>query len=197
MATGLPAKRNALHDAAEFGTYDNLINALYPKLVNQQTPQGSTPLHLAVMANRWWAVREILRLKANPNIQDSWGDTPLHKASRKQSLLIFQMLLSAKCDVSIKNKTGETAMHIAVNEGHVRIVRELLESRMGNVNERDGLGRTALHLATQKGSSTIARMLVKANADIQALTPDGETPLQLAVKNGLDRNVLGFLTQKV
>ena len=197
MATRLPAKRNALHDAAESGTYDNLIKALYPKFVNQQTDDGATPLHLAVSTNRWWAVREMLRVKANPNIQDSWGDTPLHKASRKQSLLIFQMLLSAKCDVSIKNKTGETAMHIAVNEGHVRIVRELLESRMGNVNERDGLGRTALHLATQKGSSTIARMLVKANADIQALTPDGETPLQLAVKNGLDRNVLGFLTQKV
>ena len=190
-------KRNKLHDAAEFGTYSDLSKALTPKLINQPTDKGSTPLHLATSRHRWWAVQELLYRKANPDLQDSSGDTPLHIASRKNNLLILRMLIPAKADISLRNRRGETAFDISLKMGHARIVRSFLRQENVDVHSRDGSGRTPLHLAAESGSAATVKLLIDANAEISALTTTGLTPLQVALENKMPRRILTYLRHKV
>jgi ankyrin repeat protein len=153
-------KRNALHDAVESGTFNDVTRAFSPKLLNQQTSNGSTPLHLAVAKNRWWAVIQLIHRKANPNIQDMWGDTPLHIASKKSDLTNLLTLLNAKADVTLKNKRGETAFHIAVIMGHVGVVEEFFSKKMVDVNEPNTEGWTPLHMAARGGRVEIMKLLI-------------------------------------
>ena len=192
-------KRNRLHDAVEFGTYSDVSKALSPKLINQPSDKGSTPLHLATSRNRWWAAKALLHRKANPDLQDSSGDTPLHIASRNNNFLILRMLISAKADISLINKRGETAFHVSVKMGHEGIFRSFLELRKKDVdfNSRDGSGRTPLHLAAEAGSADTVKLLIDAGAEISALTPTGLTPLQVAVEHKRDVLILIHLRFKV
>lgn len=198
MVSRASAKRNGLHDAAESGTYRDLSKALSPKLVNQQTALGKTPLHLATAKNRWWVIRELLHLQADPNIQDDLGDTPLHIASRERNVCFMLLLSSGKANIQIKNSHSETPFQVAVKSGNYGAVKALLDRKLVvDVNERDSLGRTPLHVAVERGDGAIAKVLIDFKADIHALTNERETPLQLALKMGHSGKMMNLLSYKV
>ena len=50
-----------------------------------------------------------------------------------------------------------------------------------DVNKADTNGLTPLHVAAQKGSLVMSRMLVKHQADLEALSPQGHTPVLKAL----------------
>ena len=56
-------------------------------------------------------------------------------------------------------------------------------------------GNSLLHYACEKGSLQIVQFLVRNNSLINIKNNDGETPLQLAEKNG-HQEVVNFLIQK-
>lgn len=76
----------------------------------------------------------------------------------ERALACCQMLLrkSGPALLSDKNKDGWNALHIAVREGDVSIVNELLvaDQNSGQASTRSNNGRTPLHTAGMTMSST-------------------------------------------
>ena len=97
--------------------------------------------------------------------------------------------------------SGRTPLNTQVEAGRVDNARALIEAG-ADPNFRDGFGATPLHYAISKRHLSIMEMLLKAKADPNASIdgaraselPDhdalsGDTPLILAVKSGLPRDV--------
>ncbi|XP_028285531.1 ankyrin repeat domain-containing protein 53 [Parambassis ranga] len=84
---------------------------------------------------------------------------------------------------------GLSALHVACIYGQPATVQLLVESRPGLVNCSDSQGRRPIHvvLSSQSASSTSAclRHLLEHEADVNATTDFGETPLHLAASEGL------------
>jgi len=72
----------------------------------------------------------------------------------------------------------------AAMQGDASVVRRLI-AQGANVNAAQGDGMTALHWAAERGDSAIANMLLRAHANVKAVTRIGNyTPLHIASKSG-------------
>lgn len=87
-------------------------------------------------------------------------------------------------DVNAKNKDGRTALIEAAMEGHVEVVRLLLENK-ADVNEKITKAcATALMAAACNGHTETVKLLLENKADINAETSNGGTALQYAAYKG-------------
>lgn len=77
------------------------------------------------------------------------------------------------------------SLHAAIVADHVDYVRAAIEARVANVNERIPApvyveGTPLITIAARAGSKRVTAYLIAAGADLNALTPAGETALMLA-----------------
>lgn len=77
------------------------------------TQMGMTPLHQAVMLNKFAAVRELVRLGADPEQGDADGNTALHVAAEEGREDIARYLVSTGMNPGIENKAGQTPLLVA------------------------------------------------------------------------------------
>ncbi len=78
-----------------------------------------------------------------------------------------------------EDRDGQTALHLAVENGHIDIVRVCLENG-ANVNHFNSNLITPLHLAATSGKLDIAQVLVEHDANIEATNALQETSLHRA-----------------
>jgi ankyrin repeat protein len=71
-----------------------------------------------------------------------------------------------------------------LENGHLLIVRHLVESAGADLEQETKKGLRALHLAALRGHIQIVHYLVSKGAMIDALTADGSSPIMLAVAYG-------------
>lgn len=62
-----------------------------------------------------------------PVVQDKDGDRAVHHAAFGDEPGVMELLAHAGADLNARNKRRQTALHIAVNKGHVGVVKTLLE----------------------------------------------------------------------
>lgn len=60
-------------------------------------------------------------------LQDKDGDRAVHHAAFGDEPAVVEVLARAKADLNARNKRKQTALHIAVNKGHMGVVKTLLE----------------------------------------------------------------------
>lgn len=60
-------------------------------------------------------------------VQDKDGDRAAHHAAFGDEPGVMELLAHAGADLNARNKRRQTALHIAVNKGHVGVVKTLLE----------------------------------------------------------------------
>lgn len=85
---------------------------------------------------------------------------------------------------------GETALTRAALRGHTNVVKVLIDAHADLNIRGKQYGAPALWLATiECRNADIVRLLVEAGADVSLKSPDGETPLQSAVKRGCKESV--------
>ncbi len=113
---------------------------------------GRTILHFASAGGSLDVVTMLLRLGADPNIQDRGGHAPLY---------------------SVANECAEGS--------GTEVVRALVRAG-ANVNACGGVTRaTALHMAARRGFAEIARALLDCGAASDLRDRKGDTPLQRAI----------------
>jgi ankyrin repeat protein len=82
----------------------------------------------------------------------------------------------------------ETAMHFAVIQGHIEIVKQLLDASANpNITDKDGY--TPLSFAASEGEKDILQLLLDRGAKIDLANNDGLTPLHVAAIQGQDEIV--------
>jgi ankyrin repeat protein len=169
--------------------------------VNAKKNDGQTPVDIALSRNRNEVVKlliakgadvssvhlaayigDLARVKAfiqegidvNTRVR---GWTPLHYAAREGHMEIVESLLKNGADVNVKEEYySRTATEIAMGRNHNEIV-ELLVSKGADI--------PPLHLAIYLKDEAKARSLIEGGADVNNRTPDGTTPLNRAIGEGL------------
>lgn len=105
----------ALHEAVlrnDVGLVVRLVRD-HPQLLDAQTKNGSTPLHLAVLNSSRKIVQHLIASGADFTKQRLSGYTPLHEAAWSGRESAVQALLRAGADPSVKDNGGYTALELA------------------------------------------------------------------------------------
>jgi hemoglobin len=135
-----------------------------PSLVTRRFA-GSTLLHFAAGAGCLEVVTLLLRLGADPNIQDRGEHTPLYcvanECASKTGPEVVRALVRAGADVNAcGGVTQATALHMAARRGHVEIARALLDSGAA-VNARDRKGDTPRQRAINCRKNGVSQLLLE------------------------------------
>lgn len=72
---------------------------------------------------------------------------------------------------------ASTPLMEAAQEGHLELVRYLLESAHANVHVKTQTGDTALTYAAENGHTDVADLLLQYGADLEHESEGGRTPL--------------------
>lgn len=130
------------------------------------------------------AITTLLLRGFDPNTRDPKGQPGLVLALQADSLKAFDALLVMRnLDVEARNAKDESPLMIAALRGHVQAVKALIE-RDADVNKP---GWTPLHYAatgTTPRQAEIVALLLEESAYIDAPSPNGTTPLMMAVHYG-------------
>ena len=97
-----------------------------------------------------------------------------------KSLLVFVVggVLLVGCAES-NNTESDDALRDAVKAGNIEAVKQHLDAGV-DVNAKNQLGRTSLHAAAYRGHTVVVELLVANDADVNALSVNGKTPLDWA-----------------
>lgn len=126
-------------------------------------------------------LRDLLRKGMDPNRKSPNQQTPLTLAARENSWKAFDVLLaSPKIDVNLPNSHNETPLMYTALVGDLPRTQQIL-SKGARVNQP---GWSALHYAAIKGHTKIVSLLISRGANVNEHSPDGDTPLILAVRSG-------------
>ncbi|KAI1073061.1 hypothetical protein LB507_009050, partial [Fusarium sp. FIESC RH6] len=189
--------------------------------VNTRRHDGETCLFWAVQLG-WIEMTKLLcNIGAEVNARNHGGNNCLHTvlAKNRPPLQVVKLLLDAGLDVNATNYDGQTYLHCLGQwfQGLKSDDDQLLQTLGINVNARDKRGNTPLHLASRKSipetiddnlslalgtgseahhhQGTAAERLgiwLRHGANIDARNHQGETPLDIARKEGneVGRNYL-------
>lgn len=149
--------------------------------------KGLSPLHRAVMKNKFAAVDELLnRSDIQLDVRDQNGNTPLHLAAEKGNVkIITRLLRQPGIEPDLKNHNHETPLHLAAEKGHEKAVRALLATQAVDLGARDLYNRTPIYRAVDSGvwndriKQTIIR-LSAADPEAQNLPADEDRSLMHA-----------------
>jgi hypothetical protein len=132
-------------------------------------------------------VQALLDAGADANAKTPEHETSLMVASKNGHLAVVQALLAANANVNAKTLgNGVTALYEALRNGHVEVAQALLTAKadVHNIGPLGAEGSRALYQASKNGRLEVVRALLAAGADISAKTPENETPLIVASRNG-------------
>lgn len=179
-----------LHYAARRGLLEELKEGLAKGMpVDERSPDGSTPLHLAASSNQAKAVKMLLDAGADPTALDRARHTPLILAAAVGDLEAVQVLVDAGSTINAADSFGRTALTSAAMSNHPHVVEFLLER--GADATVSTAGRTAPEWLSNGGVSRAAdpeeeQRAVKPLID---LFPD---PDEFAAHHGRNTCIFGF-----
>ncbi len=131
---------------------------------------------------RW--VADLLRRGFDPNARNPKREPALLVALRGDAHKAADVLVKARgLQVNARNAKGETALMMAALRGNLPAARALI-ARDADVNQE---GWTPLHYAASAigdNAAPMVALLLEHHAYIDATSPNGTTPLMMAVRYG-------------
>jgi ankyrin repeat protein len=141
---------------------------------------------LAIQRNDAAAVTSLLQRGFDPNSRDPNGQGGLGVAVQNQSWLAVEALLAhPQLDVNALNAAGESALMLAAIKGNLAACQRLVD-RGANVQHA---GWSPIHYAATGPSVQIVEFLLDKGAAIDAVSPNGSTPLMMAARYGSEDSV--------
>ncbi|CAN9399551.1 unnamed protein product [Alternaria alternata] len=130
-----------------------------------------TGLHFAAEYDLEDVIAPLLQRGSDLSRRDVYGQTPLLVAARKgrkaaaEQLLRHGSSIDERLDKGNGAQTGFTALHLASENGHVPIVRLLLEAGAA-INSQGENDHTPLSIAVFRGRTEVVQVLLDAGADM-------------------------------
>ncbi len=145
--------------------------------VNTLDPQGQHGLAIAIReASPNVASLLVDASKIDLNVQTTQGESPLMLAALKGQLALAEKMVKNGADV---NKTGWTPLHYAASNGHLPLIRLLIEN-YAYIDAESPNGTTPLMMASMYGSPEAVKLLLDEGADPLLKNQQGLTALQFA-----------------
>lgn len=163
---------------------------------------GSSPLSEAVKIADTALVEVLLESGADPESANLDGQTALMLAARTGSVAVAQLLVSYGANVNaLETWRGQTALTWAVDGGHAALTRFLIDAgadvtTRAVINDwgsqitsepraqyRPTGGLTPLLYAARSGCLDCISAIVAGGENVDRPSPDGVTPLMLAIDN--------------
>ncbi|XP_012723981.2 ankyrin repeat domain-containing protein 50 isoform X1 [Fundulus heteroclitus] len=161
--------------------------------LESRDPEGRTALHVASWQGCVEIVDLLLKHGANPNAQDTEGRPPVHSVAWTGHRKVGHRLLAANSvNIDLACHQGATALSIAAQEGHVDIVKMLLE-KGANPNHIDKYGRSPVKVAGKHGHVTIVQLLENYGAKPYL----GPLPISSTVSPSKPNKILSLLESNV
>jgi hypothetical protein len=148
-------KRTALHWCASNGNPEvaKMLVLEYHVDPLQLSSQGLGALHVAAMYGELAVVQFLVEHCSVPVDQpDGTRQTALGWAAQRNEFPTFRYLIEHGADVLAQSESGRTMLHNAAINGHVTLVKFLLESNYIDQNVVDANGSNCVHLAVLSGS---------------------------------------------
>jgi ankyrin repeat protein len=137
--------------------------------VDLALPEGETPLMLASRTSGVDAVRLLIEHGAKANVVERWqGQTPLMYAAAHDRGEVAAALIAAGADVNARTPLNA----LPERKPAVRYFVEIPTA-----------GLTPVMFAARHGAVSALRVLIKAGADLDAKTPEGFSPVVIALDN--------------
>jgi ankyrin repeat protein len=159
-----------MHEAAlraDAGLLALLIDA--GATVDLALPEGETPLMLASRTSGVDAVRLLIEHGASVNVVEQWqGQTPLMYAAANDRGEVAAALIAAGADVNARTPASTLPERLPA-------VRYFVEIPMA--------GLTPVMFAARHGALSSLRELIGAGADLDATSPEGFSPIVIALDN--------------
>ncbi len=159
-----------MHEAA-LRADTNMLRALLDAgaSVDLALPEGETPLMLASRTSGIDAVRLLIEHGANVNVVEQWqGQTPLMYAAAHDRGEVAAALIAAGADLNARTSIND----LPERESRVRYYVEIPLA-----------GFTPVMFAARSGANSALRALIAGKADLDAKTPEGFTPVVIALDN--------------
>jgi ankyrin repeat protein len=161
--------------SANAGSYDDFFTAIQrdePAALqellergfdpNTIDPKGRTGLDLALAQPSPKVAKVLLDWpKTDVNRLNAQGESPLMMAALKGQLEIARQLITKDADV---NKTGWAPLHYAATNGHLAMMKLLLD-HYAYIDAESPNGTTPLMMAALYGSAEAVKLLLEAGAD--------------------------------
>ena len=150
-----------------------------------------TPLHLvsqALSCGGSKTAQLLLEHGASVHVRNKNGQTPLHVASHHRLFSIVALLVKCGADVDAQDNHAMTPLHLVsqhLSDDGPKTAQLLLEHG-ASVQVRNKNGQAPLHLASHHGIPAIVGLLLKFDADVDALDNDSMTPLLLVSQHPSD-----------
>lgn len=169
----------ALHTAAKYGFYE-LVKVLAPTCkIDEGNGDQKTALHIAAEEGKSRVCTELLKYKADVNVETDDEMCPLHFAVKDGHLEAAQVLIDHDADVDAGNKHNQTPLHFAVMTGNLEVSNLLIKAG-ANTSVADARNETVLHIAAENGQTEITQSLLLANSSTMLVDHKGKTPLDVA-----------------
>ena len=179
--------KTPLHIAAERGHGLAVSNIVIEQSesgvdLNLTDIMGNTPLHLAVLNQHFYTVRELIRSGAKVDIKNKSGQSPLDLAKLLKSKEIVDILINPVPEQKTRHEEKLPKLLEAAGQGDVLEVEVNIASS-SNIHISDSSGNNALHLATTDGHISIVGLLVYNGFNMNLTNNNGNTALHLACMN--------------
>ena len=145
--------------------------------VNTLDPKGQHGLMLAIQEPSLKVAQALINApKTEMNYLNASGESPLMMAALKGEAELAEKMVKKGADV---NKTGWTPLHYAASNGHIAIIKMLLENH-AYIDAESPNGSTPLMMAGMYGSIEAVKLLLDEGADPLLKNLQGLTALEFA-----------------
>lgn len=119
------------------------------------------------------------------------GTTPLYVASSVGALACVRVLLKHGADVNKASSSGSVPLMVAVQNGHINVVEELVNTGEVDIDGQNEEGATPLIIAASNGHVELTRLLVESGVALDTRTAlnGGNTALSIAIAKGYESTV--------